>query len=222
MARGRKIVGIVGALLLCASVAMAWPLVVEHVDGPQDPLVVPGRVHELGLNPPFPVDEWILSRWEGDTSETSCFDGNDNPMIPNQLVSITNMTNVDWEALWYVADPETSITNFDGWVGNAGLGDSCQAFRIDSVGINRPLIYESILFDGVFQVGETWTFILQDWQNPLALPPASAAFDSLGIASISAGFPPSTGSIIAVPEPSSALLLIVGAGALMMRRKKTR
>ena len=58
--------------------------------------------------------------------------------------------------LWYVADPETTITNFDGLIGNVGLFDAEEAFRIDSVGINRPLVFESLVYNDLFEPGETW------------------------------------------------------------------
>jgi hypothetical protein len=109
-----------------------------------------------------------------------------------------NMTNQDWFDVHYVADPETTITNFDGFIGNEGLGDAEEAFRIDSVGINRPLIYESLNQDNIFQAGEVWEFILQDY-NLLILP---YYFNSIGIASLSSGNNfDSTGSLIASSVP---------------------
>ncbi|HOX40380.1 MAG TPA: PEP-CTERM sorting domain-containing protein [Candidatus Brocadiia bacterium] len=211
---------IVGALVLCASAAVALPLSVEYIDGPQDVLIVPQEVVELGVWPPFPPFEAISPFWFGSTDTTSCFDGSDLPGVPNQLVQIINATGTPWTELWYVADPETTITNFDGWVGNLGMGDYEEAFRIDSVGINRPLIDESMIADQIFQPGEMWTFILQDWQHPTALLSASAEFDSIGIAGMSAGYPFSTGSIIGIPEPNTAVLLALGAAAMAFYRRK--
>jgi hypothetical protein len=46
---------------------------------------------------------------------------------------------------------------------------------------------------------------------------AHCCFDSIGIASVSPGWPPSTGSII-TPEPASALCLALGSLVLLRRR----
>ena len=62
--------------------------------------------------------------------------------------------------MWYVADfPDTRITNWDGSV-NGSL-----AFKIDNVGINQPLIGESINVNGIFEPGEIWDFIIDGYQN---------------------------------------------------------
>jgi hypothetical protein len=212
------------ALTACAAVpAQAHMILVEYQDGPQDPLAVPEQMHELGDNPPFPPDEEILSQTLDETNETACFDGSDDPAFPNALVSITNNTPTTWYNVHYVADPETGITNFDGWIGNLGAGDAEEAFRIDSVGINRPLVSESITANDIFEPGETWEFIIQDFTNAAGGPPTP--FDSLGIAGASAGWPPSTGSIIGqVPEPSTfvALAGLLGMGLIgYWRRRRT-
>ena len=83
-----------------------------------------------------------------------------------------------------------------------------EAFRIDTVGVNTPLVSESITSDGIFEPGEIWSFIIDDYLNFGGLP--AHLLDSVGVASLSGGEPPSTGSIIAfaaVPELGTLLLL---------------
>src|SRR6185503_13401229 len=86
-----------------------------------------------------------------------CPSGIDSPFVPNQRVSITNLNNVAYNDVWYVGDPETNVSNYDGIVNNF------PAFHIDNVGVNQPLISESLVADLIFDVGETWVFVIQDF-----------------------------------------------------------
>ena len=63
--------------------------------------------------------------------------------------------------------------------------------------------------DGVWMPGETWTFIIIDYTNALGLP--AALYDSIGVPSTLS--PPSSGSIIAVPEPSFVATGLLGGDA---------
>jgi hypothetical protein len=87
------------------------------------------------------------------------------------------------------------------------------------VGVNRPLIDEDDTVDGIFQAGETWKFIIQDFANGLG--GSATPFNSIGIAGTSWGLP-STGSIIVIPEPSTLALcwLAGGIGALAVWRRR--
>ena len=177
--------------------------VTSILDSGQDLNPINGDVEELGNRMPFPVDEWIDSSWVI-TTDHACSLGLDNPEIPNVLVSITNRTDRWFPNLWYVADPETTLSNFDKERINNML-----AFKIDRVGFNQPLV----TIDSVFDPGETWSFIIDDYQNSNNL--VASAFASLGVPSV--GDLSSSGSII--PEP--ATICILGLGTLsLIRRKK--
>ena len=203
-----------GVLLFFPGILLAVPTLVVHADVPNcDPLFVPHEVHELGIAPaftPFPTE--LISAADTFTDLSAC-PASDDPLAPNALVVITNMTPIAWKDLWYVADipldgaAGTIISNFDGFVDAAGPAfDPGEAFKIDAVGVNVPLVFESIAFDGIFAPGETWHFIIDDYFNFAGLP--ASLLDSIGVASASAGGPPSSGSIIAVPVPEPAGVVV--------------
>jgi len=207
---------IMAAAFALVTPAKAYQLDVFQVANPiQDDWVIPQQVHELGTNNPFPLNEFIVSydvAWQGHIPCPSEYLGGGAVQI-----RIQNFTGQDWvNGVWYVADPETSLSNWDEYVGQMGFSPWL-AFKIDSIGKNTPLVYESMIADNIFQAGEVWEFVIQEYVNTLGAPPW--AFDSLGIAGASAGWPPSSGSIIAVPEPSSMVLLTLGALALLWRRR---
>ena len=176
-----------------------------------------------------PNDEAITSFTQQSTQQTACPGptGNmDNPNIANAVVDITNLTSLNYAEVWCVGEEGTVFSNVDGLVNNCGAPaiDARDAFRIDMVGGNTPPISGSITSNGIFEVGETWRFIIQDYVNAGGgaggpLPPD--LFDSIGIAALSDGGPPSTGSIIAfVPEPSSALLALLATGLVVLRLRR--
>ena len=204
-------------LLALTATAPAVPTVILHNDTPEcDPLFIPELVDELGFSPPFPLDE-RLEAVATFTQIPAC-PMMDDPAMPNALVMITNLTVPPraFDQVWYVADRETTLTNPDGVAGMPGVPPT-RAFRIDTLGVNTPLVSESLAMDGVWMPGETWTFIIQDYSNVLGLPPS--LYDSIGVPSTLS--PPSSGSIIAVPEPSFAAMVMLGAMVVRRRSRRT-
>jgi hypothetical protein len=188
----------------------AIPVSVSHVNLPScDFLAVPPDVDELGDTPAFPPDERIVAV-DLPTGGVAC-PSVDTP-APNMLISMTNITALDFVEVWYVADPETSISNVDGLVNGE------EAFRIDAVGLNTPLVFESIAANGIFEAGETWDFIIDDYFNVLGLA-ADDFFSPGAVGGASPGGPSSASIIAVIPEPSTALLLACSLVGLGMRRR---
>jgi hypothetical protein len=205
---------------------LAIPLTVTSSDSPGcDAPTIDGTVHELGGPSPFFASEGeeILSAPVGSAGGVCA------PGTSSVIIAITNLTGVSWTNLHYVADPATTMSNVDGVIvpssplifGPPVLGPPADAFRIDDVGLNTPLLLENLTPDLIFEPGETWIFAIQDYSNSLSLPPEALA--SVGVGSHSEVFPPnlpvlSSGSIIAeqvlIPEPRSGLLLVAAAVTL--------
>ena len=136
---------------------------------------------------------------------------------------MTNLTGRTFDQVWYVADPETTILNWDGFVNGQ------PAFRIDSLisdpfGVNHALKAEfGGIVNDIFEAGETWHFVIDGYLNAFGLAPS--AFGSAGlVGSLSAGDSVSSGSIIAIeqmPEPAEALLfamILMACGRLGTRQ----
>ncbi len=81
-------------------------------------------------------------------------------MASDFIVTITNFTTFSWTDLFFVADAGIFVGNADGKIKDG------EAFKIDKTGINTPLISESMARDFIFEPGESWTFIVQDWDLP--------------------------------------------------------
>ena len=207
---------IAAAALTLVTSAKAFPIgVYTQPDPIQDNWILDGMVHELG-NVPFPPEELITSGWMP-TTYVPC--PTDYHGGPNVLVTMQNLSGRNWPSVYYVADPETSLSNWDEYVGQffPVSGSPWLAFKIDNIGLNTPLVSESMLPDNIFQAGEIWEFVIQEYVNGLGLPPS--AFASVGlVAGASGGDPLSSGSII-VPEPSSIALMLLGGLALLWRRR---
>lgn len=215
-------------VLIASASVSAYPTQVFYQDGPQDPLFVPQNVHELGTSPGFdPYPNELIWATDTLTNETVCFDPltPDDPTIINVEVEMRNTTGIAWEQVWYVADwDETLHSNYDGWVWDTpGSVFQGTAFKIDDklnnpLDIHTPLVFESLNPDGIFEVGETWRFVIQDYFNGLGKP--ASALGGIGVPSTN--FTPdfSSGSIIATPVPEPATMAVLSLGALLLRRKR--
>ncbi|MDF7825882.1 PEP-CTERM sorting domain-containing protein [Pontiellaceae bacterium B12227] len=222
---------LIAMMAIGALSALAAPVKIDARDLPtQDALNYNGWADEIGSG--FPVDESILVEevsWEG---TIPCPENWISDFSSAVQIRITNLTGRDLEQLVYVADPQTTLSNMDGEVEditpapripNPSAGYTL-AFNIDSVGLNTPLVYESIVADNIFQAGEVWEFVIQDYNNALGLSPALLdswdTVNGLGqVAYASDGGPPSSGSIVAIPEPSTiAFIGLAGCIGLFMRR----
>jgi len=159
-----------------------------------DTLSVPSDLHELGVG--FPIDE-LISVVDIGTGPPACPSA--GPAF-SEIVAITNLSSNFWTDLWYVSETPVDINNFDGLVGlEAG-------FKIDSVGLNTPLIFESLTSDGVFEPGETWHFVIDNYLDLNTFFVPVSAFDSPGLESPG----PSNGNIIAVLGAGPPVAIVGG------------
>jgi hypothetical protein len=202
------------AALALAGPALATPVGVGSVNLSTCDLLSGSPNEELGTG--FPPDELITSSDE-ETDWVACL--STDTAAQNILLTITNQTTRDFANVWYVSDLETSLTNVD------GLMNGEEAFRIDSIitdpgGSNLPLVYESATYNDIFEAGETWSFIIDDYFNTLALPASALASEGL-VGSGSGGDGISSGSIV-VPELGTGLLMGMGLVALSASRRRSR
>ncbi len=178
------------ALALSQS-ALGLEVEVTSFDLPQcDQLDVPNLVDELGpAFAGFPPDEQIIFDPAQTLPEPNC--SGVVGVGASFEMTIINDTDRVFEEVWFVAD----FDNF--WVGNFdGIVMEAPAMKIDRQGINRPLVFESIAPDEVFQPGEVWNFRVYSWIGP---NPMLGSAGLVGHLSLPDDF--STASIIARPAP---------------------
>ena len=192
------------------SAALASPTPVTSADFSDcDTLFFPSNIaDELGTTALFPPDEFIMA-FSTDTNQNAC-PANDDTVLINKLVGITNGTNIAFSDMHYVADPPTTYSNFDGFINGQ------RAVRIDSFGINAPLIFESGIANDIFEPGETWQFILNDWDTTAGGAPEDLG--SIGVPS-SLGLGLSTGNIIGLPVPEPGMIGLMLPMLMFLRRR---
>lgn len=208
-----------GALL--AAAANANPVDGRYFDGPDcDNHGDRIAVEELGTGALFPTDERIEAIATF-TQQAACPD-HDDPNLPNALVVMTNLTGRPWFDLFYVGDVQTTFTNVDGFATSDEAPPPGSfltlAFRIDAFGDNRPLVFESAAVNGIFDPGETWHFIIQDYANTLGLSPAAMA--SLDFAGGSFADMDSSGSIVQLVIPAPGAVALAAFSLITAARRR--
>ena len=223
----------IGVLAALSTIALALPA--KAVPG-SHPFVngafcdSPGPItltEELGvpgpLGGPFPADE-AISASAVVVDRNVCSPGS-TPIAStvDYEVTITNLTSRSFVDLYFVIDDGFLIGNADGTIAGS------QAFRIDSTGLNTPLLSESATANGIFEVGETWLFIVQDWHFAATPGLEPDKFFSVGVgfgsSSVTDG---STASIVAnlfepgMPMPEPASLALVGFGLAAFGSMRSR
>lgn len=199
--------------LVLGGAANAAPLTVSYGDLPNcDPMIFgPPVLDELGTSAIFPAGCLIFAD-SLPTTDSAC-PTSDDPTIANANVRMINLSGRSFSDLWYVAENGSGHSNFDGIINGA------EAFKIDAIGGNRPLIGESITANGIFEPGEAWTFIIDDFTNFFGFLPED--FVSIGVPSGAPGSG-SSGSIVAleVPTPGAVGLAALGGLAALRRRRR--
>lgn len=172
------------ALGSISAIAVPTAITISPVAGCDPAPPMPPVMEELGLAPGFLPGDEIAAGWGGGA----------NPPCPmsvmGERVKIMNNTTGYFKNVWYVADTLTTISNPDRVTINGE-----PAFRIDNIGLNRPLVMESMTPDGIFEPTETWEFVIGDYANGAGLTP-----DQFIVPDVPFAFPGvDSGNIIAEP-----------------------
>ena len=203
-------------LLLLSGPASAFPVDVDFVDDAR--CASPANLHlrdELGTNPAAPGDfgaDATISTSSTNTTLSACGISGTGAGGNDWLITITNQTDNNFYAVFFLVDPGGSVGNADGTIGGN------DAFMIATYGANQNLVSESIDLDGILEAGETWQFLVLDFIPTTGTAPV---FSSRGIGSDSMGLLGSNANIV-TPEPSTLLLTLSGLLALGLLRPRAR
>ena len=201
--------------LLVAQTASAVPVTGIYVDDPTncDNHGTITLTHELGpTSLGFPIDEGLFISVEQKVTPAHFSCVGDDGLFNEYEVRMGNLSPFAWENVFFVADLGANPGNWDGLVDDLAFGfpATAEAFKIDSVGSNTPLVAESINPNGILEVGEFWTFVIDNWSLGAVAP----LFGSVGKFADSSDLnidTQSNASILAtqiIPEPGTICLLV--------------
>ena len=204
---------ILGSLGLSQQSFAEFALISPTDAPPCDPLFAPVDVDEIGngaLNGtfpfpfPFPDFEELTSGLVDPDGSSACTTGTSDGAAANPVIFIKNevVPPTEFPFVWYVSDADTTVSNLDGFEGGTipmFFIDSVDSFGGAGCGANCPLIIEDGTLDGIWEPGETWHIILQDFASPGA-PPENLNSIGVGFPSTASDLPSeSSGSIIVEP-----------------------
>ena len=218
----RMLFAVAAAASILGPIGAAWavPGVHPYVEDPKCDAHRIALGRELGHPPsgpygstgPFPDPEAIASN--STTAEmTVCTTSPSDPTVFDYKVTIKNPTAKSWTDPFFVADASNSFSNVDGTI------DDGLAMKIDMIGVNTPPIAKSGGVIGrVFEPGEEWVFLVQDWVDFTTPGAAPHLYNSIGVA-IGSPAPPSNASIVAgaitAAEPGVAGMAVLALAVMV-------